>query len=187
MSISKTENPGPGNYNLHSARNGPSYAFGGKSKGKMNENPGPGSYTVDITVNKVGGGKYKIGTASRSSQFLNRSASDLPGPGNYESNKSSLNARLAYKFGTSNRPGVNNKNPGPGEYDEQYYKGNKSSSKIGNSKRGNIIDKEKSELPGPGNYENKSTFNDKSYKFGNSNRPQISTISPGPGSYEASN
>jgi hypothetical protein len=41
------------------------------------------------------------------------------------------------------------------------------------------------EIPGPGNYEQKGQINNKGgLSFGKELRPQISTLSPGPGAYD---
>ena len=52
---------------------------------------------------------------------------------------------------------------------------------------GKGVDNKDNGVPGPGNYENSSTFNKNGCKFGTDKRPGINTVSPGPGAYDASN
>lgn len=40
-------------------------------------------------------------------------------------------------------------------------------------------------MPGPGNYEATSTFNNKAFTFNKEKSPGISSLTPGPGAYES--
>lgn len=85
---------------------------------------------------------------------------DLPGPGNYEDTntfgKSGQKVGIQGKRADEKDKGV----PGPGAYDKKdgLTKSTSVMFKIGSSGRGDIIDKNVSDLPGPGNYSETITF-----------------------------
>jgi len=84
---STRELPGPGNYTSDSkfGKGVPSFTMGGKTKDlHKNDIPGPGQYDESTKLTKAQGGSLKFGSSKRQ-DIVNRSMTELPGPGNYSS------------------------------------------------------------------------------------------------------
>ena len=187
--------PGPGQYNeinTNKYRNKtPAYRIGtAKRQGLYNslDNPGPGQYGPDNCTNMVRHKTpaWKIGTGKRPE--LNPGDKTTPGVGNYNISKGIGGGPKYTIVGKGNPGGINNKNPGPGQYNDSnaIYRKNPSW-KIGTSQRDDELKRVKREgVPGPGMYEyyDKTRANAPKYSIGNEKRGYVKkSETPGPGQY----
>ena len=187
--------PGPGQYdetNTNKYKNkNPSYRIGtAKRRGLYNslDNPGPGQYAPDKYTNNVRPKtpSWKIGTGKRPD--LNPGDKSTPGVGNYNISKNIGGGPKYTILGKGNTGDINNKNPGPGQYENSnaIYRKNPSW-KIGTSQRDDELKRVKREgVPGPGmyNFDDKTKINAPKYKFGSEKRGFVKkSETPGPGQY----
>ena len=187
--------PGPGQYdetNTNKYKNKtPSYRIGtAKRRGLYNsvDNPGPGQYAPDKYTNNIRPKtpSWKIGTGKRPD--LNQGDHSTPGVGNYNISKNLGGGPKYTILGKGNVGGINNKNPGPGQYENSnaIYRKNPSW-KIGTSQRDDELKRVKREgVPGPGmyNYDDKTKNAAPKYKFGSEKRGEVKkSDTPGPGQY----
>ena len=188
--------PGPGQYNSTNTNNyrnkNPAYRIGtAKRKGLYNsaDFPGPGQYGPDNCTNKVRPKTpaWKIGTGLRPE--LNPGDKNTPGVGNYNITKGIGNGPKYSMVGRGNTYGMNNQNPGPGQYNDTYIitKIKNPSWKIGTSQRDDELKRIKREgVPGPGMYEfdDRTRYKAPIYGFGHEKRGSSRKIdTPGPGQY----
>ena len=86
-----------------------------------------------------------MGTTEKSSPFINKFASQLPGPGNY-STKNKTIGKDAQSFTFKGKPKEYNKKdvPGPGMYDpnNNVVKDKTITYKMGSTTRGDLVSKE---------------------------------------------
>lgn len=95
--------PGPGNYTHqkefgHDAK---SFSMRGRPQDKVgNEVPGPGNYEGNLEVVKDKVISYNMGSGQNRSMLVSKEASNLPGPGHYDSptRQSGPNVRVNDKF-----------------------------------------------------------------------------------------
>jgi len=183
---SKSEMPGPGNYDSPSKSNGPSYTISGRSKERRdNQLPGPGNYSPKQEASKERAFAYSMGKTERS-EVVSKSHSQLPGPGNYDG-PSSLGHGPKFTFSGKAEEKLINYNPGPGTYDDTYakVKGSNPSFRMGTAGRGDSPGKERGDSPGPGMYDGDKMKSSVSYTLGGKANDPKSNGYPGPGSYEA--
>jgi hypothetical protein len=176
--------PGPGQYKSPDKRNGPAYSLSGhrtedplmREKSKM---PPPGTYNVDDTSTKNKSPCISFGGKPKAQ---NLTGDGIPGPGQYQL-KSTLEGRGGYLAG-KNIEKIKERAPGPGQYDNLYYKSGPAFT-IGGVK-GDQSHPNK-DFPGPGTYGSPERPNTTggSYRFGNEERKGLGTKSdiPGPGQY----
>lgn len=146
--------PGPGAYTAELAtgkegKRGPNYSFTRDKKGLKivgSEAPGPGNYAPSTSSLTSLGNKF--GTSSKSA----RSLLDHPGPGAYDPNRpvSASAAVLTSRHPMKSTEVV----PGPGAYSPQVTPKAPQYS-VGSAARGEPGDK--SGLPGPGQYDTRSS------------------------------
>ena len=189
--------PGPGQYNSTNTNNYrikyPAYRIGtAKRRGLYNsmENPGPGQYGPDNCINNVRPKTpaWKIGTGLRPE--LNPGDKTTPGVGNYNITKGMGDGPKYSMVGKGNPYGINNNNPGPGQYNDTYgiTKIKNPSWKIGTGQRDDELKRIKREgYPGPGMYEYDDKTKTKAplYRFGHEKRGENKkSDTPGPGQYK---
>ena len=134
------ELPGPGNYEISSRIvEGPQYSMGDRQDQKISDTPGPGTYEAK---------GLKAKGVSMGAKLKEREKEELPGPGNYEQ-RSKLGEGPHYSM-YDKRETKYNDNPGPGAYEASEEK--RRPVTMGTKLR----DKAPEELPGPGNYEQRS-------------------------------
>lgn len=119
---SKSQIPGPGNYDIHSkAVEGSKYSIAGKTHDLLSKKreslPGPGSYdyrTFEKTIRHDP--SFSMGTSKRHNQSF--SGAQIPGPGNYNPIDDPLKPRApGYGFGKGSRDNSLERkygSPGPG-------------------------------------------------------------------------
>lgn len=230
--------PGPGRYDSGKTETGPGFSIRGKREElQMNPNPGPGQYdpehhfenqgfkfpqekktTFVITNKSPGPANYNIPRSnsskgvifSKQSRTLSR-YDQSPGPGSYNTIISSGSPKASMKF--RHKIKLEERSPGPAQYEPQVIKEKRPSVKIGKSKRFIEIDEllpgpgsygtigarsssaifgtsrkecmfKGNDLPGPGEYKYRNTIGEgPSYTMSNK-KPFIKpNLSPGPGSY----
>ena len=162
------EMPGPGNYDQKSRLiEGPQYSIYQKREGKIEQTPGPGDYE-DLKEQKQG---VTIGE-----RLKDRAPEDLPGPGNYDQ-KSRLIEGPQYSI-YQKREGKIEQTPGPGDYEDP--KQEKKGVTIGER----LKDRAPEDLPGPGNYTEKSYIVEGPQYSIYQKRDGKIEQTPGPGDYE---
>lgn len=155
MNKDGSEMPGPGNYEAH-IQSQTGYSFTKEQRPGINSiSPGPGAYDANDGVVKSASKKATIGQGQREGGIImNKDGSEMPGPGNYEAH---MQNQTGFSFTKEQRPGINSISPGPGAYDanDGVVKSGSKKATIGHGQRegGIIMNKDGSEMPGPGNYE----------------------------------
>ena len=100
---------------------------------------------------------FKFGTSKRI-DVVKRGVIDLPGPGNYN-DKSSFSEGKGFSMGKRSSSKLND-NPGPGSYNQtdaiNRVRSGSQSYRFGSSQRIDVVKRGVIELPGPGNYNDKS-------------------------------
>jgi Sperm-tail PG-rich repeat len=147
------EKPGPGNYNQGSTlKADKGFSLGAKTKAKFNENPGPGAYDARNDLTKAAAGYMRVTTAKRKT-FMEETASEQPGPGNYDQG-SAFKGDKGFSIGAK-QPQRYNENPGPGAYDARndLTKAAPGSMRVPTAKRKTFMEEAPTDLPGPGNYD----------------------------------
>jgi len=159
--------PGPGNYEGKSTvGEGPQYSMYQKRDQKIEYTPGPGDYNELVHQQKG----VTIGQ-----KMKHREAEDMPGPGNYEG-KSTVGEGPQYSM-YQKRDNKIDRTPGPGDYNEPEHQ------QKGVSIGQKIRVREAEEMPGPGNYEGKSTVGEGLQYSMYQKRDQKIEYTPGPGDY----
>ena len=89
--------------------------MGSKIEEKMSSNPGPGQYDADASkIRQDAAGSVRIGQAERKELWVEGSATDAPGPGNYSDQTNTFGkAVLGGHMGSKMIEKVSS-NPGPG-------------------------------------------------------------------------
>ena len=158
--------PGPGNYtmSLIDKQSAPKYGFGSGTRSQLEKNarlmvPGPGQYQYR---NNVG----REGTAPSIHQKLEykpieKVAGKTPGPGTYESHMRNKLAAPSYGQGSSKRDGSQKntlETPAANAYNPSMSQTQKAGARwgFGSQKRDEMG--KTTNVPGPGNYEAKSTL-----------------------------
>eukprot|EP00347_Sterkiella_histriomuscorum_P018852 403343924 len=181
------EKPGPGNYNQKSAFAGEKgFTMGAKKQPKYSDVPGPGSYDTKNDLTKAGQQSQRIATTKRKT-FMEEAPNDLPGPGNYDQGSAFANSK-GFTIGAKKDQKYSDV-PGPGSYNakDELTKYGGQSQRIATTKRKTFMEEVPNEMPGPGNYDQGSTFqNGKGFKIGTRQDPKFSDV-PGPGSYDTKN
>jgi hypothetical protein len=114
----------------------------------------------------------------------------LPGPGNYERNDEFGKIAITFLIRGKSNERKGNDNPGPGNYniDLSIIKDKVPAYKMSNSPgRSELVSKEQSFLPGPGNYEEHDEFgkNTITYSIRGKSNERKGNNNPGPGNYNA--
>lgn len=186
------QKPGPGTYDPNEgfqSGSPPKYRFGTalrKTMGNGNDTPGPGNYD---NARKIGEGpEYVMGIKTATST----KNAFIPGPGAYDPSDNFSKANTSkIGIGTANRTGLyrSNDNPGSGAYghDQRAIRKKAPGWAFGSEYKLKVSDKRS--VPGPGNYDIKSVFENSINECrGNTlvgRRPQSGKENyPGPGSYQ---
>ena len=160
--------PGPGNYEEKShVGEGPQYSMYQKRDTKIAFTPGPGDYENPNQEQKG----VTIGQ-----RFEDKQAEEIPGPGNYQA-KSHIAEGPQYSI-YQKRDNKIEQTPGPGDYNnpEKEQKG------VTIGRR--ITEREGDDLPGPGNYQDKTHIGEGAKYSIYQKREQKIEQTPGPGEYE---
>jgi len=115
---SNEDTPGPGNYSTKQKDlNGPKYSIGKKTDAtNKHPTPGPGEYIYENAHTTKKSQGSKIGNSTRGEVVADRTKSDNPGPGMYNSHKTKPQDKT-FKFGGEARfKGPKDVSPGPGQY-----------------------------------------------------------------------
>jgi len=127
---------------------------------------------------------YSMGKTNRT-EIIAKSASELPGPGNYES--PTKRGGPTYTIGTKGKSQKASDVPGPGHYNEKDSLSKSKSVAYGWSKekRGDFTSKTAKDMPGPGNYESpvKIGKGGPQYTVMGKAKEKRLDFSPGPGHY----
>jgi hypothetical protein len=151
--LTRTATPGPGSYNPSDSitkLNPGSVKIVGQgyehSKNRGTLTPGPGSYDINSFI---GVDTPAISIKGRGNETAREVS---PGPGTYEVNENIANLKGSpgFKVGRSKRDflSLNTTLPGPGQYDPQPIR-----SSIAVSLKGKLELPSKSDIPGPGTYQ----------------------------------
>lgn len=159
------------------------------SKGK-NASPGPGAYDQNKSVSsKRDFPKYSMGKSTRS-HSLSKSIIKNPGPGEYNILQGfSGNSKYSFglKYNDLNRTSPMGGTPGPGAYSPEKL--HKKDYKFTFGIKSEKVLPKSNKMPGPGNYETKSDFeNSLGNAFGKDKKlsnfmSKTIVMNPGPGAY----
>ncbi|CAD8190527.1 unnamed protein product [Paramecium pentaurelia] len=171
------QKPGPGAYKVdisQLSRIGFKIGSEKRYKDEKKLSPGPGDYQINIKKHVQ---SYIIGQQTRSGKIY----SNHIGPGQYEI-PSLLKTDGGFKMVPRRDKTLSMITPGPDAY-EQLKQERVKSFKIGTSKREGIF--QKSNSPGPGDYEIQAIKESVSYSIGKGQRQDTKrNVLPGPGSYQ---
>lgn len=148
--------------------------------------PGPGQYDVDINPVKLTNPHWKFGKSKTHHSI--KSSSDI-GPGMYNTARNIGDTAPKYSITGKNFYDYrDNKNPGPGQYDEKNPTLRKAPTwKLGKSTREDYIKKvQRENFPGPGNYYSRPESAAPKFSFSKDSRIKSSKSesNPGPGQYK---
>jgi len=161
-SKSMSQLPGPGQYESKMGKGGPVYTFTGKGReSSQNDSPGPGGYEPNESHTRV---RSPAAHISKSPKKEGR-REDSPGPGNYDSEV--RKGGPSYTIGTKREQKQFSEAPGPGSYsgNDSLTKTRIVSHKLGETKRTEIVSRDKSGSPGPGNYHEDKKFGKDAVSF----------------------
>lgn len=185
--------PDPGTYSNKDKKFGAhakSASIGLPVEAKYNQNPGPGAYSKQDALTTKSQVNQKIGTQPRKDIFERelKEAQSKPSIGTYEQkdfiqqNSKKVTMGAPWKH-------TNNSNPGPGRYTatDAMTRPKSACQKMSQEPRKDIFKEQiqqASQLPEPGQYELKSSFNnDRAASFGQPFKQEYNA-NPGPGHYE---
>lgn len=114
---------------------------------------------------------------------------DIPGPGSYQQDDKFGSNSKKYTIGSKKQQSYETLSPGPGAYNtkDNLTKSAVASYRQAQSKRTDVVSKERLNSPGPGNYsfDGKTVGKDvPSYTIGTKRNNQERSMSPGPGAYD---
>ena len=173
--------PGPGQYQLKSTLEGPSFHIGSKVPEVFKEKaPGPGAYEPKSDL------KYRTGPAFTMSGITGNEympTKGMPGPGTYDSPQ---RPSTGVRFGSEKRQGLGNRgdSPGPGQYQVPTTIGKEGKSVI---IAGRHEEKKDVNQVGPGQYQLPTTLSGPKFSMGSGekgtklNRDALNN--PPPGTY----
>ncbi|CDW82018.1 UNKNOWN [Stylonychia lemnae] len=159
------QNPGPGQYQSNYESKAAAYTFGVKNGSTLDNSknigqPGPGQYNIGggdpsqkhSHNNSRGPG---FGTEKRGIGGVTKSATEIPGPGQYSLDHNNLGPKVGFGTSTRDKGGIKSDSrfvPGPGQYSHDDTLG-KSAAKVSMKFRPNTQGNQRSlDIPGPGQY-----------------------------------
>ena len=188
-SVSKTNEIGPGAYNVNMKGHVKGY-YHGKSKGdrqilKNNDTPGPGQYNYDQFIQKFTKSNHVVFDKTKK----NRQDTSLPvGPGQYDTQKYTMfeGKNKAWSFNKAKNTKDNeNTIPGPGSYNSQKYYDSRDKGPGFSLTKASKFKGLKNNTPGPGMYNNEiRAFSNRGHHFPKSQEKAKIEEIPGPGHYD---
>ena len=178
--------PGPGAYNIEfNNPKGPSYSIASKPKKKAEEmeTPGPAAYDP-LNLNKKS--SYTFGH-----KYKDKQNEMSPGPGRYNIRTDKDLLAPSNVFGQEKKltSGNENKNPGPGKYNNNKIEYTNIQHPIYSFGRKKRVTDNINDYPGPGSYKHKEYVGKEGKKIsmGIKLRSRSMEYIPGPGQYESKN